>query len=84
MRTTLSVTLLMVAALVVGTPIQAVAQEAAAKQITFTKDIVPILQRSCQVCHRQGEMAPMSLVTYQEVRPWARSIKSKVVKTCRK
>ena len=47
--------------------------------VTFTRDIAPILQQSCQVCHRQGEMAPMSLVTYQEVRPWARSIRNKVV-----
>ena len=45
---------------------------------TFTKDIAPILQRSCQSCHRVGQMAPMSLVTYQEVRPWTRSIKSRV------
>ena len=48
-------------------------------EVTFTKDIVPILQRSCQVCHRAGEMAPMSLVTYEEVRPWSRSIKNRVV-----
>ncbi len=47
--------------------------------VTFAKDIVPIFQRSCQVCHRQGEMAPMSLVTYEDVRPWARSIRSRVV-----
>ena len=46
---------------------------------TFTKDIAPILQRSCQSCHRQGEIAPMALTSYQEVRPWARSIKSRVV-----
>ncbi len=43
--------------------------------VTFTKDIVPILQRSCQSCHRDGAMAPMSLLTYEEVRPWASSIK---------
>ena len=47
--------------------------------VTFTKDIAPILQRSCQSCHRPGEMAPMSLVTYEEVRPWARSIRNRVV-----
>ena len=47
-------------------------------EVTFAKDIVPIFQRSCQVCHRQGEMAPMSLMTYQEVRPWARAIKNRV------
>jgi hypothetical protein len=46
---------------------------------TFTKDILHILQKSCQECHRPGTMAPMSLLTYDEVRPWARSIKEKVV-----
>ena len=49
------------------------------RQVTFTKDVAPILQRSCQGCHRAGQMAPMSLVTYQEVRPWARAIKGRVV-----
>src|SRR5438105_14119355 len=43
--------------------------------ITFTKDIVPILQRSCQNCHRPAGVAPMALVTYEDVRPWAKSIK---------
>jgi hypothetical protein len=47
--------------------------------VTFAKDIAPILQRSCQNCHRPGQMAPMSLLTYQEVRPWARAIKTRVV-----
>ena len=45
---------------------------------TFTRDIVPILQKSCQNCHRPGAIAPMSLLTYQDVRPWARAIKQKV------
>src|SRR5215510_373921 len=45
-------------------------------QVMFTKDIAPILQRSCQNCHRpNGGMAPMALTTYEEVRPWARAIK---------
>ena len=39
--------------------------------VTFHKDIAPIIQRSCQNCHRPGAMAPMSLLTYDEVRPWA-------------
>jgi len=47
--------------------------------VTFTKDVAPILQRSCQNCHRPESMAPMSLVTYQDARPWAKSIKQKVV-----
>jgi hypothetical protein len=50
---------------------------ARARTVTFTKDIAPILQRSCQSCHRPDSIAPMSLLTYEEVRPWARSIKLK-------
>jgi len=46
--------------------------------VTFTKDVAPIVQRSCQTCHRPGAVAPMSLLTYEDVRPWARSIKTKV------
>ena len=47
-------------------------------QATFTKDVAPILQRACQRCHRPGSIAPMSLLTYQDARPWARSIKREV------
>ena len=43
--------------------------------VTFTRDIAPILQRSCQRCHRADGGAPMPLTTFEEVRPWARSIK---------
>src|SRR5262245_42903845 len=46
-------------------------------QVTFTKDIAPILQRSCENCHRPNGVAPMSLRTYEEVRPWVRAIKQK-------
>jgi len=52
---------------------------AANKPVTFTKDIAPIFQEKCQDCHRKDSMAPMSLVTYEETRPWARSIKERVV-----
>jgi len=45
---------------------------------TFTKDIAPIFQRSCQDCHRPGSIAPMSLQTFDEARPWARAIRAKV------
>ena len=47
---------------------------AASGDVTFSKDIVPILQRSCQDCHRPNGAGPMSLITYEEVRPWARAI----------
>ena len=46
---------------------------------TFTKDVAPILYKNCAECHRPGEMAPMSLLTYKDVRPWAKSIREKVV-----
>jgi mono/diheme cytochrome c family protein len=49
-----------------------------ARQVTFAKDIAPIFQEKCQDCHRKGAMAPMSLVTYEEARPWAKSIKQRV------
>jgi hypothetical protein len=47
-------------------------------QVTFTRDIAPILQRSCQNCHRPGSIGPMSLITYEDVRPWARGLKTRV------
>jgi hypothetical protein len=59
---------------------QAPGKTTSAVQVTFTKDIVPILQRSCQSCHRPNSIAPMSLMTYQEARPWARSIRAKVIR----
>jgi mono/diheme cytochrome c family protein len=51
------------------------AQQPATADVTFTRDIAPMLQRSCQNCHRPNGVAPMSLVTYDDVRPWVRSIK---------
>ncbi len=47
-------------------------------QPTFAKDVAPLLQRSCQNCHRPGNIGPMSLLTFQDVRPWARAIKQQV------
>src|SRR5208282_1335994 len=43
---------------------------------TFHKDIEPILQRNCQTCHRPGQIAPMSFLTYQSARPWAKAMKA--------
>jgi hypothetical protein len=59
---------------------QSVAFAAAIDQAvpTFSKDVAPIFQRACQSCHRPGSIAPMSLLTYRDARPWARSIKTKV------
>jgi hypothetical protein len=46
--------------------------------VTFHKDVLPILQKNCQNCHRPGQIAPMSLLTYSNARPWARAIKTRV------
>jgi len=51
---------------------------AGAQTPTFTKDVAPILYNSCVTCHRTGEIGPMSLISYQDVRPWAKSIKTQV------
>jgi hypothetical protein len=51
-----------------------------AGSVTFNKHVLPILQKNCQTCHRPGEIAPMSFLTYQEVRPWAKAIAVAVVK----
>ncbi len=58
----------------VSPSVQAANDEVAPEHPTFTRDVLPILQRSCQVCHRPDMFTPMSLLTYDEVRPWARSI----------
>jgi len=49
------------------------------KEVTFTRDVASILYNNCAECHRPNDIAPMSLLSYKEVRPWARSIKEKVV-----
>src|SRR5579863_6140698 len=54
------------------------AAEPTSKAPTFAKDITPIFQEKCQDCHRKGSMAPMSLITFEETRPWAKAIKQRV------
>src|SRR3954464_624941 len=66
-------------ALVAATSVSSSAQQQqTSAPVTFSKDVAPILQKSCQNCHRPGSIAPMSLLTYEDARPWARSIKSRV------
>jgi mono/diheme cytochrome c family protein len=73
---------LAVCMLVVGLSFAAMAatsDKPVSTQVTFNKDVLPILQKNCQTCHRPGEVAPMPLLTYQDARPYARSIKTKVL-----
>src|SRR2546430_16883190 len=48
--------------------------------VTFTKDVAPIFYKNCTTCHRPGELAPMSLLTFADARPWARSIHDHVTR----
>lgn len=52
--------------------------DAANRRPTFTRDVLPILQENCQTCHRPGQIGPMSLLTYEETRPWAKAIRNEV------
>jgi hypothetical protein len=76
MTRALGVSTLALAFAVVAAP--AAAADAVPAKPTFTKDIAPIFQEKCEACHRTNSIAPMSLVTYEESRPWARSIKTRV------
>src|SRR5215217_1661960 len=65
-------------AAVLAFSVPGIAADTPSKPVTFTKDVAPIFQKKCQECHQPGSIAPMSLITYQEARPWARSIKERV------
>ena len=62
-------------ALMAALPVSA----ASSSEVTFNRDVLPILQKNCQACHRPGEPAPMSFLTYQQVRPWAKAIREAVL-----
>jgi len=72
----LAVVLLLAA---VERPVAAIANEEPGRVVTFYKDVLPILQKNCQSCHRPGQIGPMSLLTYKEARPWTKAIKAAVV-----
>src|SRR5947209_1659302 len=72
---------LLVAGLALGVSAMAADESAVSSgssPVTFSKDVLPILQKNCQTCHRPGQIAPMSLLTYQDARPWAKAIKAAV------
>jgi hypothetical protein len=64
------------AALVFAGPV--LAADAHARPVTFSRDVAPILQASCQTCHQPNSIAPMSLISYEDTRPWAQAIKARV------
>ena len=75
-RNCLNAMLVLAGSVLFASSVPAFAAEAAVP--TFSKDIAPLFQRTCDNCHRPGSIAPMSLLTWKDSRPWARSIKEKV------
>src|SRR6516165_9971478 len=63
--------------MMLAAPVAAAQQPAPAGDVTFTKDIAPILQSKCQRCHRPDSTGPMPLITYEEARPWAKAMKAR-------
>jgi mono/diheme cytochrome c family protein len=70
--------LILFSTLLFGQPLEA-GQENAGREVTFNKDVAPIIYKNCAVCHHPNDIAPMSLLTYNEVRPWAAAIREAVV-----
>src|SRR3954454_19738364 len=69
-----------VASLLLGSIAAVASANAAPANVpTFSKDVAPIVFTNCANCHRAGEVAPMTLTSYEDVRPWAKVIKNKVV-----
>src|SRR5438067_12092546 len=65
--------------LLIITPALVLAADSVKPAPTFAKDVAVIFQDKCQECHRPGTTAPMSLLTYEETRPWSRSIRQRVI-----
>ena len=57
----------------------AFAAAATTPEPTFYKDVLPVLQKNCQSCHRPGEAGPMSFLSYESTKPWAKAIKTAVL-----
>ena len=76
LRRGLKIVIVTAGAFAVGSPVAWSAEPG--RTVTFTKDVAPIVQQKCESCHRADGMAPMSLATYEEARPWAKSIAARV------
>src|SRR5215510_11557746 len=66
--------------IVMAASVSMAAQSAAGTAPTFNKDVAAVVFNNCVICHRPNQIAPMTLTSYKEVRPWARAIKEKVLK----
>src|SRR5215471_4505185 len=74
------VLVLLTAVTAVGTEIPKATTSSNKTQLaTFNKDVLPVLQKNCQTCHRDGGVAPMSFTSYESTRPWAKAIRAQVI-----
>jgi len=80
MRRLIGVWILALVAVVIPAGLSGQAQNPTASDVTFARDVAPILYANCSYCHRPGEVAPFSLLSYRDARPWARSIKQAVTR----
>jgi hypothetical protein len=69
----------MIRSMVVGLFLTSTIAATAPASVTFNKDVLPILEEQCQRCHRPGQVAPMSFLTYKETRPWAQAMKAAIL-----
>ena len=76
---TIALAILAAAALLALSASRANETKLPAKNVSFTKDVAPVFFQKCAECHRPGESAPFSTLSYKDVRPWAKSIREKVV-----
>src|SRR6266508_3110149 len=81
MSTRIAVLAFPVVVLLIAAPVWTAtpAAQETAKAVTFHKDVLPVLQKNCQTCHRPGQIGPFSMLTYKDTRPWAKAIKQAVV-----
>lgn len=77
---TIAIVLSALAAALAFSTTEAKGKKPAAKTVTFTKDIAPIFFKNCAQCHQKDDIAPFSVLSYKDVRPWAKSIKEQVIK----
>src|SRR5438445_2383865 len=79
-RHVVSVSLLLLSAMTLASNLgaQTTAMTPSQNEVTFTKNVAPIVQQHCQECHRPNGIAPMPLLTYEDARPWAKAMKQKV------
>jgi hypothetical protein len=78
LRSTLAVVSILALAVALGVAADGRSTQAPPRTVTFAKDVAPILYARCVECHRPGQIAPMSLLTYDDARPWAKSIRERV------